>query len=131
MLGLDRLNGTQKAILGLSTTFVVYFLILVVADVADGSFDERYNLYYIIGFSLFTGLYLRSKLFPDSRLKKIEFPIWIVLVPTPFTPVTRSKADFASDMAAGSSNISVSLIGTYRISNSKSRVFHAKSHGPR
>ena len=80
MLGLERLNGTQKAILGLSTTFVVYFLILVVADVADGSFDEQYNLYYIIGFSLFTGLYLRSKLFPDSGLKTIEFPIWIIFL---------------------------------------------------
>ncbi len=80
MLRLDRLNGTQKAILGLSTTFVVYFLILVGADFADGSFDERYNLYYIIGFALFTGLYLRSKLFPDSRLKKFEFPIWIIFL---------------------------------------------------
>ena len=80
MLGLDRLNGTQKALLALSTTFVVYFLILVVADFADGSFDERYNLYYIVGFALFTGLYLRSKLLPDSRLKKFDFPIWIIFL---------------------------------------------------
>ena len=74
------MSGTQKAILGLSTTFVVYFLILVVADFADGSFDERYMLYYIIGFALFTGLYLRSKLFADSRLKKFGFPIWIIFL---------------------------------------------------
>ena len=80
MLGLDRLNGTQKAILGLSTTFVVYFSILVVADFADGSFDEIYHLYYIIGFTLLTGLYLRSKSFPDSRLRKFELPIWIIFL---------------------------------------------------
>ena len=80
MVGFDRLNGTQKAILGFSTTFVVYFLILVVADLADGSFDEQYHLYYIIGFALFTGLYLRSKAFPDSRLKQFRFPIWIIFL---------------------------------------------------
>ena len=56
MLGLDRLNGTQKAILGLSTTFVVCFSILVVVDFADGSFDEPYHLYYILGFALLFSL---------------------------------------------------------------------------
>ncbi len=80
MLALDRLNGTQKAILGLSTTFVAYFSILVVADFADGSFDEPYHLYYVIGFALLTGLYLRSKSFPDSRSGKFEFPIWIIFL---------------------------------------------------
>ena len=80
MLELDRLNGTQKAIVGLSTTFVVYFSILVVVDFADGSFDEPYHLYYIIGFALLTGLYLRSKSFPDSRSRKFEFPIWIIFL---------------------------------------------------